>query len=134
MEMALKTGTGAQGGTKAASTQGPAPAMRQTSLPGETVAQKFWNAVQQRGDKVALRQKELGVWKEVTWTEFGAHVRAIAMGLAAHGFQPGDTASILANTRREWSYADYGILCAGGVSSGIYPTDASEQVEYLTAD
>ncbi|HWS76179.1 MAG TPA: long-chain fatty acid--CoA ligase [Quisquiliibacterium sp.] len=108
--------------------------MRQTSLPGETVAQKFWNAVQQRGGKVALRQKELGVWKEVTWTEFGAHVRAIAMGLAAHGFQPGDTASILANTRREWSYADYGILCAGGVSSGIYPTDASEQVEYLTAD
>jgi long-chain acyl-CoA synthetase len=134
MEMALKTGTGAQGGARTASGQGPAPAMRQTDLPGDTVAQKFWNAVQRRGAKVALRQKELGIWREVTWTVFGEHARAIAMGMAAHGFQPGDTASILANTRREWSYADYGILCAGGVSSGIYPTDAPEQVEYLVGD
>src|SRR6202048_266515 len=27
-----------------------------------------------------------------------------------------------------------GILCAGGVSSGIYPTDSSAQVEYLIND
>ena len=133
MEMALKagaTGHGAASGSPAATQR----AMRQTSLPGETIAQKFWNAVEMRGSKVALRQKEFGVWEEVTWTEFGRHSRNIAMGLASLGFQPGDTASILANTRREWSYADYGILCAGGVCSGIYPTDAPPQVEYLTAD
>ena len=134
MEMALKTGTDSGGAARNAQASGPAPAMRQTDLPGDTVAQKFWNAVQRRASKVALRQKELGIWREVRWDEFGAHVRAITMGLAAQGFQPGDTASILANTRREWSYADYGILCAGGVSSGIYPTDAAEQVEYLTGD
>ena len=34
----------------------------------------------------------------------------------------------------EWVYADMGILCAGGVSSGIYPTDSSSQVEYLIND
>ncbi|MFO1197071.1 MAG: long-chain fatty acid--CoA ligase [Burkholderiaceae bacterium] len=110
------------------------PAMRQTQLPGETIAQKFWNAVEMRGPKVAFRQKEFGIWEEVTWTELGQRARNIAMGLASLGFKPGDTASILANTRREWAYADYGVLCAGGVSSGIYPTDAPSQVEYLTAD
>jgi long-chain acyl-CoA synthetase len=56
------------------------------------------------------------------------------MALAADGVQPGEVAAILANTRREWSYADYGILLAGGVSSGIYPTDAASQVHYLCAD
>ncbi len=34
----------------------------------------------------------------------------------------------------EWVYADMGILCAGGVSSGIYPTDSAVQVEYLVND
>ena len=38
------------------------------------------------------------------------------------------------NTNREWLYADMGILGAGGVSNGIYPTDAPAQVEYLSAD
>ena len=41
---------------------------------------------------------------------------------------------MLSNTSREWLYADMGILGAGGVSNGIYPTDASGQVEYLCSD
>ena len=107
---------------------------RRTNLPFDTMAEKFWAAVEQRAAKVALRQKEFGRWEEVSWTEFGRQARMITMGLVAHGFEAGDTASILANTRREWCYCDFGILCAGGVSSGIYPTDAAAQVEYLSAD
>ena len=107
---------------------------RTSAAPGETIARKFWSAVQSRGDRIALRQKVLGIWEEQSWRELGAHARRIAMALAATGLQPGDVASVLANTRREWSYADYGILLAGGVSSGIYPTDAASQVEYLCAD
>jgi long-chain acyl-CoA synthetase len=103
-------------------------------LPGETVAQKFWNAVQSRGAQVALRQKELGIWKEESWSSFGAHARNIAMALVSVGLRPGDRAAILSNTRREWSYADFGTLCAGGVSAGIYPTDSAEQTEYLMSD
>ena len=49
-------------------------------------------------------------------------------------FEPGDVASIIANAVPEWVYADMGILCAGGVSSGIYPTDSAAQVEYLIND
>ena len=101
---------------------------------GQTIGQKFWHAVNLRGDRIALRQKVLGIWEEQSWRELGAHARRIAMALAADGLQPGEVASILANTRREWSYADYGILLAGGVSSGIYPTDAASQVHYLCAD
>ncbi len=101
---------------------------------GETIGRKFWHAVQLRGDRIALRQKVLGIWEEQSWRDLGGHARRIAMALAADGLQPGEVAAILANTRREWSYADYGILLAGGVSSGIYPTDAASQVHYLCAD
>src|SRR5260221_13352170 len=40
----------------------------------------------------------------------------------------------MSNAVSEWVYADIGILCAGGVSSGIYPTDSAAQVEYLIND
>lgn len=103
-------------------------------VPGETMAKLCANAVAQRGDAVWLRQKELGIWRSTTWREFGAIVREIALGLVSLGFAPGEVASILSNTRREWVYADFGILTAAGVSNGIYPSDAPAQVEYLLAD
>jgi long-chain acyl-CoA synthetase len=108
--------------------------VRRTELSGDTVAKKFVSAVALRGDSVALRQKEYGVWREMSWRELGEQVRYIALGLVALDFQPGDVAAILSNTRWEWSAADYAILLAGGVCCGIYPTDAAGQVQYLCAD
>jgi long-chain acyl-CoA synthetase len=103
-------------------------------VPGETIPELFWNAVRQRGERVALRQKDFGIWQATSWRELGRIAHEIAMGLAALGFEPGDCASILSNTRREWMFADLGILSAGGVSNGIYPTDAAGQCEYLLND
>jgi long-chain acyl-CoA synthetase len=104
------------------------------ALPGETIPELFWNAVRRRGERVALRQKDFGIWQATTWRELGETARDIAMGLAALGFEPGECASILSNTRREWMFADLGILSAGGVSNGIYPTDAAGQCQYLLHD
>ncbi len=99
-----------------------------------SVARMFWHGVSTRGAQVILRQKELGIWRAVTWDELGRAAREVGMGLIALGFQPGEVGSILSNTNREWLYADLGILGAGGVSNGIYPTDSPAQAEYLLAD
>ena len=98
------------------------------------VAQMFWKGVEERGPQVIMRQKQFGIWQAVTWTELGRAAREVGMGLVALGFEPGEAASIQANTNCEWLYADLGVLCAGGVSNGIYPTDASTQTEYLMSD
>ena len=103
-------------------------------LPGDTLTQVFWNGVAARGDKVWLREKAFGLWREWTWKEVGVAVREMAMGLAALGVQPGQTASILSNTVVEWVLADLAVLSAGAVSNGIYPTDARGQVQYLCQD
>jgi long-chain acyl-CoA synthetase len=99
-----------------------------------SVARLFWHGVQARAPQVILRQKELGVWRAMRWAELGRAAREVGMGLAALGFEPGQVASIQSNTNREWLFADLGILGAGGVANGIYPTDAPAQVEYLLAD
>jgi long-chain acyl-CoA synthetase len=99
-----------------------------------TIPAMFWHAVETRGGKTALRQKEFGIWKATSWCEFGEASREVGLGLVRLGFGPGETVSILSNTNREWMYADMGALGAGGVTSGIYPTDSASQVEYLLAD
>jgi long-chain acyl-CoA synthetase len=103
-------------------------------LEGDTIPAMFWNGVARRGPDVWMRQKELGIWRSWTWTQTGDAVREVAGGLLALGFAAGDTASILSNTVIEWVLADLAILSCGGVSNGIYPTDAASQAHYLCED
>lgn len=100
----------------------------------DTIARSFLRAAEVRGDRSAIREKKFGIWQPTSWRDWLQISKEIAYGLRAIGFTPGDVASIIANAVPEWIYADMGILCAGGVSSGIYPTDASAQVEYLIND
>jgi long-chain acyl-CoA synthetase len=100
----------------------------------ETLPKSFLLSVKTRGDKAAMREKDLGIWRTITWNDWAARAKEIAFALMSIGFKPGDVASVLSNTVPEWNYADMGILCAGGVSSGIYPTDSAKQVEYLIND
>lgn len=103
-------------------------------LEGDTIPAMFWNGVAQRGPAIWMRQKELGIWRSWTWDRTGDAVREVAGGLMHLGLAPGDTASILSNTVIEWVLADLAILSCGGVSNGIYPTDAAAQVQYLCED
>jgi long-chain acyl-CoA synthetase len=101
---------------------------------GDTLSAMFWNAAAQRAGRVFMRQKKLGIWREWTWDQTSQAVREIGDGLLALGFQAGDCASIASNTVVEWVLADLAVLSAGGVSNGIYPTDAAPQVHYLCED
>ncbi|MEO6897164.1 MAG: long-chain fatty acid--CoA ligase [Caldimonas sp.] len=101
---------------------------------GETVADVFWNGAARRAGRVLMREKKLGLWREWTWARSAEAVREIGDGLLSLGFARGDCASILSNTVVDWVLVDLAILSCGGVSNGIYPTDAPAQVEYLCAD
>ena len=110
------------------------PAWALDKLPFDTVAQMFWLRVRENGDKVMMRQKDLGIWRSYSWTQVGAIVSEIGAGLVSLGFQPGETVSVLANTCREWVWSDLAALTMGGVVSGVYPTDSATQLQYLAAD
>ena len=103
-------------------------------LPGETIPAMFWNAVAKRGPNVWMRQKHLGLWRSWSWNQTAEAVSEIAGGLMSLGFAKGECASILANTVVEWVWADLAVLSTGGISNGIYPTDAPSQVNYLCED
>ena len=95
-------------------------------MAGETIPAIFWNAVAARGPNVWMRQKDLGIWRSWTWDQTGQAVREISHGLMSLGFEAHHTASILSNTNIEWVLCDLAVISAGGVSNGIYPTDAAD--------
>lgn len=86
-----------------------------------------------RPDAVALRQKEYGVWKPVTWAQYAQTSRHFGLGLLQLGLQPGQSVAILSENRKEWVYAELGTALVGGITAGVYPTSPAPEVEYLLA-
>ncbi len=99
-----------------------------------TIPALFRKRVREHADDVAVREKDLGIWNEYTWRDYGDRARWIGLGLKALGLERGDVCSVASEINKEWVFADMGILCAGGVVNGVYPTDAPNQVEYLVND
>lgn len=85
-------------------------------------------------DKIALREKDFGIWQRVTWKEYWDHVCFFALGLKTLRLEKGDKVSILGDNCREWLYADLAAQCASAISVGIYPTDVASQVKYILED
>jgi long-chain acyl-CoA synthetase len=100
----------------------------------DTIVKLFRHRVRQLGGKVAMREKNFGIWESFTWADYGNKAREIGMGLLALGLKRGDVCSIVSDNNKEWLFTDMGILCSGGVTSGVYTTDSSRQLEYLVTD
>ena len=82
-------------------------------------------------DKVALREKDLGIWQSVTWRDYWNHVCFFALGLGVLGLKKGDKVSIVGDNCREWLYADLAAQASSAITVGIYPTDVASQVKYI---
>lgn len=100
-------------------------------MSNETLLTYFQRHVKEDPHRVALRHKDYGIWHDVTWGQYGEKVRQVAMGLISLGLKKGECVCIISENRPEWVYADFGIMCAGGVTAGIYTTNAPEQCGYI---
>ena len=100
----------------------------------DTISKRFWARVEKDPEKLALREKDFGIWNEYTWRDYGDRARLVGHGLKALGLERGDVCSIASEVNKEWLFADLGVIGMGGVTNGVYPTDAPNQVEYLVTD
>ena len=100
----------------------------------DTLPRLFRHVVRERGDRVAMREKDLGIWRGISWREYGQRARRVGMGLVALGLRPRDVVSIISDNRPEWLYTDLGVMSVAAVPNGIYTTDSARQVEYIVND
>lgn len=86
----------------------------------------------ERGDQVALREKDQGIWKARTWGDYYRNARRFALGLMKLGLVRGERIVIAAEGVPEWFYADLGAQMLGVQVVGIYPTNPWPELQYIT--
>jgi long-chain acyl-CoA synthetase len=82
-------------------------------------------------NKIALREKEFGIWQEYSWEDYYEHVKNFSLGLQQIGFQKRDKLGIIGDNRPEWVWAELAAQCAGGVPLGIYQDSILTEVAYV---
>ena len=85
-------------------------------------------------DRVAMREKDFGIWQEITWSEYWELVLVAAHGLLALGVYEGDRVSIQSEDRPEWVILDIATVAIRAVTVGLYSTNPAAEVQYLLSD
>jgi long-chain acyl-CoA synthetase len=97
-----------------------------------TAADLLPKAVEKYGDAPAIKFKDgSGTWITRSFADVGETVKRLSLGLIDLGIERGDKVSILANTRAEWTYADFAALSAGATVVPIYQTNSPEECQYV---
>ena len=82
-------------------------------------------------DTVALRDKDLGIWNEITWKQYNEKVSFLALSLAKRGFKSGDVIGLIGDNKPSWLFFEIAAQAVGGMSLGIYRDTLDEEVGYL---
>lgn len=97
-----------------------------------TVPQFFLHQAQtQPRGKVALRQKEFGIWREFTWADSYEQVRAFALGLLTLGAQRGGTICTVGDNDRQYLWAYLGLQAIGAAQVGLFTDATPAEVAYI---
>jgi long-chain acyl-CoA synthetase len=81
--------------------------------------------------RVALREKHLGLWRDISWAEYLEKVKAVALGLHELGVRRGDHVAIIGENRPEWLYSAMGVMACGATFVGVYTTNPAVECEYV---
>ena len=82
-------------------------------------------------ESIALRNKEFGIWNEISYLDFWNRCTYLASALMVYGVNKGEKIAVHSENRPEWFISDLGIQAAGAVTVGLYPTNPKSEVEYL---
>ncbi len=86
---------------------------------------KYWDK------KVAMREKEFGIWIPYTWKDYYENVKYLCLGMVSLGLQKGDKVVMMGDNRPEGLWAEMATLCAGGIGVWIFQDCMIDEVKYI---
>lgn len=81
--------------------------------------------------KVAMREKEFGIWRPVTWKQYLESVRQITLGLISLGLEDGDKVIMIGDNRPQALWTEMAAMCGGGVGVWLFQDCLMEEVKYI---
>ncbi|MGA1847477.1 AMP-binding protein [Deferribacter abyssi] len=97
----------------------------------KTLLEYFFYNFKNNKDKVALREKEYGIWKEIFWFEYFKKVVLLAIYFEQFGIKKGDTIAIIGDNKPEWVISEFAAQLLRAYPIGIYQDSVVDEVEYL---
>ena len=82
-------------------------------------------------DRVAMREKEFGIWRPISWADYYENVKYLALGLIRLGLEDGDKVAMIGDNRPEGLWAEMATLCARGVGVWLFQDCLIDEVRYI---
>ena len=102
-----------------------------TPLPELTLVQVLRERARTDATRVAIRQKDFGIWKPFTWADYYRRACHFGLGLRALGLPDNGHVGVISENRIEWVLAQMGAGLVGAVTVGVYPTSPTHEVSYV---
>ena len=98
----------------------------------DTTPKLFLQQYKKYGDKkIAVVQKDYGIWQPYAWKEQYETVKYFSLGLVSLGLEPGDKVSIVGDSDRHWYWSRWAIMAASGVVVGMYADSIPSELKYI---
>jgi long-chain acyl-CoA synthetase len=88
-------------------------------------AKKYW------AKKVAMREKEFGIWIPFTWEQYYENVKQIALGMVTLGLEKGDKVAMIGDNRPEALWVEMASMCVGAVGVWLFQDSLIDEVQYI---
>ena len=102
-----------------------------TTNGGLTPSRKVKEIAERFPEKIAFRNKEFGIWNQISYKEFWNQAQYVGHALKYYGVGEKDKVAVHSENRPEWIIADIGIQAIKSITVGLYPTNPSPEVKYL---
>ncbi|WP_175128939.1 AMP-dependent synthetase/ligase [Achromobacter piechaudii] len=99
--------------------------------PELTLPQMLREQARRQPGAIAIRQKDFGIWKPLTWADYWRRACRVGLGLRALGLGVGGRVAIVSENRVEWLLTQLGAGTVGGVAVGVYSTSPAEEMGYV---
>ncbi len=100
----------------------------------DTLPKSLLAGYRKYGDgKVAMRQKDLGIWRSYTWQDSYLQVRYLGLGLMSLGLKRDDKVCIIGDNDPQYFWAQLAIQAGGGVTVGIFTDSAPAEIQYIVS-
>ncbi|MEW9670998.1 AMP-binding protein [Ammoniphilus sp. 3BR4] len=100
-------------------------------MENKTLPQLLRDKRNEMATRVALREKDLGIWNEYTWEAFYQLVKHFGLGIRALGFRRKEALAIIGDNRPQWVISELSAQSVGGVSVGIYQDSLPNEIAYI---
>jgi len=97
-----------------------------------TIPKLFFRQCKKYGkNKVAMREKEFGIWIPFTWQDYYDNVKYLSLGMVSLGLKRGDKVAMIGDNRPEGLWAEMAAMCAGGIGVWLFQDCMMDEVKYI---